>query len=290
MAIWKRLITSGGEENPFEFTIQTATTNVQFTLPINDYGTLTPDIQVSWGDGNTNFITSSTQVERIHTYTTAGTYTIKILGFMPSFRVANNASIRNLIKTIVSWGDVGLRELNFNGCSSVTSIPAGSTGLTSVESFAGFMRGTAITSIPSDIFDYSLNATDFTDVFSANTTLTTIPTGLFDNNVNATTFASAFFGCVNISTYPSTLFDQNINVINFSSTFRACRSLTSCLSFTFNTAVTTFANVYYMNTTTNALAGNAPSLWTRVPEPYGFRAFYNCTGLTNYASIPVNWK
>lgn len=290
MAIWKRLVSSGGEENPFEFTIQTTTSNQQFTLPINDYGILAPNIVVSWGDGNSNQITSSTQVERIHTYATAGTYTIRISGFMPSFRVANNSAIRTMIKTIVSWGDVGLKELNFNGCSSITSIPVGSGGLANIDSFAGFMRGTAITSIPSDIFDYSLNATDFTDVFSANTALTTIPTGLFDNNVNATTFASAFFGCVNISTYPSTLFDQNINVINFSSTFRACRSLTSCLSFTFNTAVTTFANVYYMNTTTNALAGNAPSLWTRVPEPYGFRAFYNCTGLTNYASIPVNWK
>lgn len=290
MAIWKRLVTGGTEEQPFEFTVETTTTNEQFTLPINDYASLSPNFSVAWGDGNTDLITSSTQAQRIHTYSAAGTYTISITGFMPSFKVDNNALIRNKIKTIISWGDVGVREINFNGCSSITSIPGGYTGLANVETFAGFMRGTAITSIPSDIFDYSIAATNFTDVFSANSALTTIPTGLFDNNINATTFASAFFGCVNISTYPSTLFDTNVNVVNFSSTFRACRSLTACLGFTFNTAVTTFANVYYMNSTTNSLAGSAPALWTRIPEPYGFRAFYNCTGLTNYATIPSNWK
>ena len=41
---------------------------------------------------------------------------------------------------------------------------------------------------------------------------------------------------------------------------------------------------------TNSMAGTAPTLWTRVPEPLGTGAFFGCTGLTNYASIPSNWK
>lgn len=290
MSIWRRLTTSGGGNEPFEFTIQTTAANQIFTLPISDYGLLTPNFNVDWGDSSSNTITSSSQVERIHTYVAAGTYTVSITGFMPSFRVANNSVTRTRIRSIINWGDVGLREINFNGCSFITSIPGGYEGLQFVENFATFMRGTAITSIPSDIFDYSVNATNFTDVFSAITTLTTIPTGLFDNNVNATTFASAFNGCLNLSSYPSTLFDLNVNVVNFSSTFRACRSLTTCLTFTNNTAVTTFANVYFQNSTTNALDGNAPTLWLRVPEPYGVGAFRNCTGLDNFASIPANWK
>lgn len=290
MSIWRRLTTSAGEQEPFEFTIQTTTSNQNFTLPIFDYGSFTPNFLVEWGDGNDDTITSWTQTEKTHTYAAAGTYTITIQGFMPSFKVSNNSAIRTMIKTIINWGDVGLREINFNGCSSITSIPAGYAGLSQVESFASFMRSTGLTSIPSTIFNYSTNATNFTDCFSALSGLTTIPNGLFNNNVAATTFASAFNGCINLSSYPSTLFDTNVNVVNFSSTFRACRSLTSCLNFTFNTSVTTFANLYYMNTTTNALDGNAPTLWTRTPEPYGFRAFYNCTGLDNYAAIPVNWK
>jgi hypothetical protein len=290
MAIWRRLTTTGGEMQPFEFTIQTTTSNQNFTLPIFDYGTITPNFIVNWGDGNEDTIISISQAEKTHTYVSAGTYTISIIGLMPSFKVGNNSSIRTMIKTIINWGDVYLREINFNGCSSITSIPDGYKGLATVENFTTFMRGTAISSIPSDIFYYSVNATNFTDVFSANTSLTSIPTGLFDYNINATIFASAFNGCINLATVPSTLFDTNINAVNFSSTFRACRSITAPLQFTFNTAVTTFANVYFMNSTTNALDGNAPTLWTRSPEPYGFRAFYNCVGLDNYASIPSNWK
>lgn len=290
MSIWRRLTSVSGENEPFEFTIQTTTSNQNFTLPIFDYGTLTPNFIVNWGDSSSDTITSSTQAERLHTYATAGTYTISIVGFVPSFRVNNNSAIRTLIRSIVNWGDVGFREINFNGCSFINTIPGGYKGLQFVENFAGFMRATSLTSIPSDIFEYSVNATNFTDIFSANTALTSIPNGLFAFNGAATTFASAFSGCINLTTYPSNLFDTNINVVNFSSTFRACRSLTFCLSFTFNTAVTTFANVYLMNSTANALDGNAPTLWLRVPEPFGLGAFRNCTGLDNFASIPSNWR
>jgi hypothetical protein len=45
-----------------------------------------------------------------------------------------------------------------------------------------------------------------------------------------------------------------------------------------------------MSSTTNALTGTAPELWNRVPAPAGTDAFNNCFGLTNYASIPVNFK
>jgi hypothetical protein len=38
------------------------------------------------------------------------------------------------------------------------------------------------------------------------------------------------------------------------------------------------------------MSGTAPSLWTRVPQPYGVGAFKNCTGLSNFASIPSNFK
>ena len=89
---------------------------------------------------------------------------------------------------------------------------------------------------------------------------------------------------------PSTLFDQNTTAVNFSGTFYNCRALTNVLQFTYNTSVTIFNNVYYMSSTSNALTGTAPTLWTRTPTPSGTRAFYNCIGLTNYASIPSNFK
>jgi hypothetical protein len=152
------------------------------------------------------------------------------------------------------------------------------------------MRGTKITAIPADLFDYSPNATSFTDSFSSITTITTVPSGLFDTPTLATTFASCFLACTNLTTVPSTLFDTNTNVVSFSGTFRNCRALTNVLQFTNNLSVTNFQNVYNMTTTSNALVGTAPTIWSRTPTPTGTGAFLNCIGLSNFASIPANFK
>jgi hypothetical protein len=300
MGIAKRLAESDSTQAfPFVFEITTTASNTVFTLPLADYGGLTPNLFVTWGDTTSSpQITSSSSPNRIHTYTSPGTYTVSVYGFMPGFRVDNNASIRTLITSLVQWGIVGLRTINFYGCTNLTSIPGsgslsgvgGYTGLSEVVSFASFMRNTRITAIPSDIFDYSPNATTFTDTFSQNPILTTVPSGLFDNVVGATTFASCFFACTGITSVPSTLFDLNTSVVNFSSTFRNCLSLTNVLQFTYNTSVTIFNNVYNMSTTSNALTGTAPEIWNRTPTPSGTDAFNNCFGLSNYASIPVNFK
>ena len=301
MGIARRLVQSDSSQvYPFVFKITTTASNTQFTVPLVDSSGLTPSVTINWGDGSGNspLITSSTSVNRIHTFVTPGTYTITISGFMPGFRVDNSSSIRNLITELVQWGIVGLRVVNFYGCANLTAIPGstslsgvgGYTGLAEVTSFASFMRSTRITSIPADIFDYSPNATTFTDSFSSITTLTTVPAGLFDSVTNATTFASCFFACTALASVPSTLFDTNTLVVNFSSTFRNCRALTNVLQFTYNTNVTIFNNIYNMSSTANALVGNAPELWNRTPTPSGTDAFNNCTGLSNYASIPVNFK
>ena len=299
MGIFRRLVqTDTSQVYPFVFKITTSSANTQFTMPLVNYSGLTPSLTINWGDGNTSpLITSTTSSDRIHTYASAGTYTITISGFMPGFVVNNNASIRSLITKIVQWGIVGLRTINFYGCNNLTAIPGsaslsgvgGYTGLGEVLSFVYFMRGTGITSIPSDLFDYSPNATIFTDAFSS-TPITTVPSGLFDTVTNATTFASCFFNCTSLTSVPTNLFDLNTSVVNFSSTFRNCRALTNVLQFTNNQSVSTFANVYNMSSATNALVGTAPEIWLRNPTPSGTDAFNNCFGLTNYASIPANFK
>jgi hypothetical protein len=300
MGIFRRLVQSDSSQvYPFVFKITTTAANTVFTTPLVDYAGLTPSLTISWGDGNTSpLITSSSSTNRIHTYSTAGTYTISIYGFMPGFRVNNNSGIRNLITELVQWGVVGLRTIDFYGCQNLTAIPGsaslsgvgGYTGLAEVINFSSLFQGTKISSIPSDLFDYSPNATTFSNTFSSILTLTTVPTGLFDNVPLATTFASCFFGCTSLTSVPSTLFDQNTTAVNFSGTFYNCRALTNVLQFTYNTNVTIFNNVYFMSSTSNALTGTAPTLWLRTPTPSGTRAFYNCTGLTNYASIPSNFK
>lgn len=299
MSIARKLIPSGQEAFPFKIQITTTAANTVFTVPLADYGSLTPQLTISWGDSTSSpLITSSTSTDRIHTYASAGTYIITISGFMPGFVVNNNSAIRSLITAIVQWGTVGIRTINFYGCTNLTSIPGsgtlsgvgGYTGLSEVVSFASFMRNTRITSIPADIFDYSPNATTFTNTFESILTISTVPSGLFDEVPLATTFASCFSACNALTSVPNDLFDLNVNVVNFSSTFRNCRALTNVLQFTNNTQVTIFNNIYNMSSTSNALTGTAPDLWNRTPTPSGTDAFNNCVNLSNFASIPVNWK
>lgn len=301
MGIARRLVESEtSTAYPFVFKITTTTANTIFTTPLIDYGGLTPSVIINWGDGSGNspLITASNSVNRIHTYVTPGTYIITISGFMPGFAVNNNSAIRNLITELVQWGIVGLRSINFYGCLNLTSIPGsaslslvgGYTGLDEVITFTNFMNGTRITSIPSDIFNYSPKATTFSSTFASISTITSIPTGLFDNVPLVTSFASCFFACQALTTVPLTLFDQNVNVTSFSGTFRNSRAITNVLQFTYNTAVTTFTNLYNMSSTTNALSGTAPELWNRIPAPAGTSAFTNCATLTNYAAIPINFK
>jgi hypothetical protein len=301
MGIFRRLVESDSSAVfPFVFKITTTVANTVFTTPLVDYAGLTPSLFINWGDGSANspLITASSSTNRIHTFVAPGTYTITISGFMPGFRVNNNSGIRNLITELVQWGVVGLRTIDFYGCQNLTAIPGsaslsgvgGYTGLAEVINFSSLFQGTRISSIPSDLFDYSPNATTFSNTFSSILTLTTVPNGLFDNVPNATTFASCFFGCSALTSVPSTLFDQNTTAVNFSGTFYNCRALTNVLQFTYNTNVTIFNNLYYMSSTSNALTGTAPTLWTRTPTPSGTRAFFNCTGLANFASIPSNFK
>ena len=301
MSIARKLIPSDAASQvfPFVFKITTTSASTVFTTPLVDYGGLTPALYINWGDGSSSgLITSSSSSSRIHTYATVGTYTITISGFMPGFKVNNSASIRNLITELVQWGTVGLRTIDFYGCINLTSIPTSSglgsvggyTGLGEVINFTSLFQGTRISTIPSDLFAYSPKATTFANTFSSNTSITYVPSGLFDLVPLATSFASCFFSCTGLTTIPSTLFDKNTNAVNFSGTFYNCRALTTVLQFTYNQNVTIFNNVYFMSSTTNALTGTAPEIWLRSPTPSGTAAFRNCTGLTNYASIPSNFK
>ena len=295
MGIFRRLIPSDEEVVPFRVQVTTTSSNVVFTLPLVNYGTFTPNFSVNWDDGSSGTVVSITDSNRIHTYVNPGVYTITITGFMPGWKVNNSSAIRSLITGIIDFGRVGLRTLDFFGCSNITTIPASSSmeigydGLNEMITFASFMRGTGITTIPTDIFQSSPIAQTFTDSFSF-TSITSIPSGLFSSNPLGSVFSGTFNGCQSLSSYPSNLFDACPNAINFSSTFRNCRALTQPLQFTFNTQVTTFANIYNMVSTTNSMSGTAPTLWLRVPEPLGTAAFRNCTGLSNFASIPSNWK
>jgi hypothetical protein len=292
MSIARRLITTagGGEILPFEFEL-TVGDNRLYELPIVTVDGTQPNIQVRWGDGSISpLIENVSDVERFHTYTSAGTYIVSVIGSLPGFRV-DNSSYKLLYTNIINWGNVGLRSINFYGCTNITTIPAGADGLSRVTQFNNTFRNTGITSIPSDLFGSATSAQSFVDTFSF-TRITTIPNNLFDSCINATSFSSTFNACTVLVSVPVELFRYNTKIINFSSTFRNNRALTNIPTFQYNPNVTIFTNIFNMSSTTNGSSnwGNVEALWSRSPEPLGTAAFRNCTGITNYASIPVNWK
>ena len=306
MSIARRLISiEAGQVRPFKFTIQTGGANTQFELPLTSPSGKQPNITVNWGDGSgTTTITASNSSGRFHTYASAGTYQIIINGYLPGFNVNNNSTYKNLYRSVDDWGVVDFEQLDFYGCTYLTSIPNNSgtatlnEGLNTVRRFDSTFRQTGLTSIPSGLFDYSGNAQSFIDTFVF-VGITSIPSGLFDNNTNVTSFSGTFNACLSLTSIPSGLFDNNPLVANFSSVFRNCRALTSIPAnfFSNNQQVTTFANAFNMATTANSLGGTTPTdtpsgdeIWERTSSPVGTDCFAFCTGLTNFASIPSTFK
>ena len=309
MGIFRRLLSAtGGEVRPFKFTIRTTTANKVYALPLTVPSGTQPNIIVDWGDGsNTVTITSSASVDRFHTYTSTGNYQITISGFLPGFNVNNNSSYRTLYRSVDDWGEVQLEQIDFYGCTNLSQLPVDGSnnailheGLSSVRRFDSTFRQTGITSIPIGLFDFATNTTSFTDTFLFCQGLVgdAIPSGLFDNAISARNFSGTFNACLNLTTIPSGLFNNNTQVTNFSAVFRNCRKITSIPAqlFTNNQSVTTFADAFNMATTANQLSGTTPAdstgdeIWERTPTPIGTDCFAFCSGLSNFAAIPLTFK
>lgn len=91
----------------------------------------------------------------------------------------------------------------------------------------------------------------------------TLPTGLFANQLNATNFENVFKDA-SITVTPN-IFDNNQNITNVKEAFHTGRS-------------------------SGRAEGTAPALWTRSNITSFNNCFYRQVKLTNYASIPNNWK
>jgi len=110
------------DPNYFEFSVKTDNTGTsssnQFQLPLISSGDI--NFLVDWGDGNTDTITTYNQSETTHTYTSGGTYTIKIAGIIKGFRF-NNGGDRLKMLNISNWGCLDIStDASFRGCENMT--------------------------------------------------------------------------------------------------------------------------------------------------------------------------
>lgn len=114
------------DPNYFEIVVKTdnsgATSSTQFKLPLISDGAI--NFTVNWGDNTTNTITSFNQAETTHTYSTAGTYTIKIAGILKGWTFFHSG-VKDPLKLlqIKNWGCLNITYNawgGFYGCSNMT--------------------------------------------------------------------------------------------------------------------------------------------------------------------------
>ncbi|MFJ1323298.1 hypothetical protein ACILDT_09825 [Capnocytophaga canis] len=237
-----------------------------------------------------------------HTFPKAGTYTIKIVGNIDSFKInkkhQQNPLITKIIQvanTINSFSDC------FAGCTNLTSIPAGlfDKNISVVSFWSCFADCTNLTSIPAGLFDKNISAISFISCFAGCSNLTAIPAGLFDKNTNVTNFDSCFYSCSKLTTIPTGLFDKNINAVSLSNCFNYCFNLTTVPEVLFdkNIKVHDFSACFF----------GCYNLINR-PKPYGLemweisgkngrplniqthRMFRYCKAMPDYNSLPYSVK
>lgn len=97
-------------------------TSNQIQLPLGVFAPSTGYdyyFQVDWGDGSTSIIQSATDPSRIHTYDSAGTYTVKISGILDGWSFNNGGDHLKLL-TIEQWGMMKIATYaQFAGCANL---------------------------------------------------------------------------------------------------------------------------------------------------------------------------
>ena len=188
----------------FVFNVKTDNTgtsnNDQFTLPlVSTFNILTAS--VDWGDGNTNLISSSAQANKTHTYSSAGTYTVKMTQTTGTVGIKgfkfNNGGDKLKILNVENWGNINFDQPNvFSGCANLTcTAPDFPFAIGDVSSTL-FLSCTALTSMDVTRWDVS----------------------------NMTNIGLLFNGCTNLSDFDPSGWDVG-NVTNTNALFKNCEKM-----------------------------------------------------------------
>ncbi|MGB0523329.1 MAG: BspA family leucine-rich repeat surface protein [Flammeovirgaceae bacterium] len=152
-------ITDAGANCPFITTWETTTANESITIPTTGTGY---DYSIDWGDGSSD--TGQTG-DATHTYATAGTYEVKILGDFPRIYF-NNSGDKEKIKTIELWGDLSWTSMEnaFYGCLNLTDSATDNPNLSGVSNLSQMFRGDSLYN--GDIGDWDIsNVTNISGMF-----------------------------------------------------------------------------------------------------------------------------
>ena len=167
----------------FKSVWRTTAANETITLPlVNGF---TYNAVVDWGDGTaTSTILAYNSANRIHTYATAGDYTVTLNGNIEAFSF-NNAGVGNPLQliSIPNLGKVGWKSLGnaFRGCTNLTTVSGGD--VSQVTDMSGMFFG-ATNVVPDTSTWNTANVTNMNAMFYAAAHANPITTNWDTSKVN----------------------------------------------------------------------------------------------------------
>ncbi len=201
----------------------------------------------------------------------------------------------------------------FEGCTSLKTLPEGLFAHnTATTHFAGTFSGcTALESVPENLLASCANLAYVNRMFSGCTALKAVPEKLFANNPKIETFEETFRGCSALETLPEKMFsafEGGKKSIIFANCFNGCVSLKSLPAGLFD-SVRYISSINGCFADCKSLTGESPYTmigeekvhlyertqgtdFPRVPtnKSAHIGCFAGCTGLTDYATMPEEWR
>ena len=184
-------------DNAFKFSVKTDNTgtsnNDQFTIPTVSGGVY--DCTVYWGDGSADIITTWNDAAWTHTYSSNGTYEIRIVGIFKGLSFYNAGDEEKLLN-ISQWGLFNPNNSTsvFYGCSNLTITATDAPDFTGVTTLVSFFRScSSLTTVP------SMNSWDVSNITSIQSMLNEC--AAFSQDINnwdtssITNMAYVFQGC-----------------------------------------------------------------------------------------------
>lgn len=206
--------------NPPSTTVTITSEGSSFLVPAQSY-------DVDWGDGNVDSYTDTSVVDRTHTYSTAGPYTVTINStsgfYRPFFEISPGRD------DLVSVDGLGGAALGFNdgnislydswrGCANLTTFTS-NVDMSHIEYLVRtWYDCTSLTSFGPTDFSTALS---FSQAWYGCTSLTSFPS---ISAPNATRFSGAWQFCTSLTTFPANTFDNTGTLASsaFLNTFNNC--------------------------------------------------------------------
>jgi len=218
----------GGTEDAFIMRVQTdistsstgKSNDDQFQIVV-DSTTEVFDYEVDWGDGNTD---SNVTGNITHTYSSVGTYDVKITGTFPNIYFFNRFD-RFKVLEIKNWGNIEWQSLRnaFFGCQNMTITATDEPDFSNVVSFYRTFTNCYTMDFPSPTATknwVSSNATNLQQMFSACRSLTGADCSGWDVS-NVSNFSYCFYDNRLNTSVNTTGWDVSAGT-NFSFMFMQC--------------------------------------------------------------------